>query len=80
MCKLPLCVAPPFLVFFGNHNSLFLLAHYNALEHQEKNEIDFGVYSKKIIVKKLLLVTVPDFQQSHLQIAWEFVFRTGCTN
>jgi len=35
--------------------------------------IDVGVYSKKIIVKKLVLVTVPDFQQSHLQMAWEFV-------
>jgi len=36
--------------------------------------MDVGVYSKKIIVKKLVLVTVPDFQQSHLQMAWEFVF------
>jgi len=30
-------------------------------------------------VKKLVLAAVPDFQQSHLQIAWEFVFRTEFT-
>ena len=53
MCNLPLCVVPPFLVFFGNHNlnSLFLLVHYislhSAFVHQAKNAIDFGVYSKK---------------------------------
>jgi len=45
-----------------------------------KKTMDVEIYSKKIKVKKLVLVTVPDLQQSRLQMAWEFVFRTGCAN
>jgi len=85
MCNLPLYIVPPFLVF-GAITSPFTVfigaLQYNSLHTcaPGKKTMDVGIYSKKIIVKKLALVTVPDFQQSRLQMAWEFVFRMGCTN
>jgi len=87
MCNLPLCVVPPFLVFGAITVTIHcfylgITVQFTAFctRAPGKKTMDVEIYSKKIKVKKLVLVTVPDLQQSRLQMAWEFVFRTGCAN
>ena len=79
MCKFPFMCCTTITSFLPCHKSLFLLACCNSLHSvpmlQANKVIDVEVYCEQIAMRKLVLITVPDSQQSHLQMVYQSFFK-----